>query len=108
MADLIDRISGEDGGKINLHRFVAAERLYALGVVTGAEIVSEFNLTGDELIQAIALKDEIDALSGAEAKILYVARVESVCMCIEDGDDTIYHDGGVVDKTKVLEDLLIS
>ena len=110
MADLIDRISGEatDRPKINLHRFMAAERLYALGVWTGAEIVAEFDLQGDELTQAGQLKAQIDAQVGAEAKALYILRVESVCMCLEDHDDTLYHTGGVVDKAQVYEDLLIA
>lgn len=111
MADLIDRISGEatDRPKINLHRFMAAERLYAFGEWTRAEIATEFDLQGDEATQGAALADNIDAETGASDKALYILRVESVCMCIEDGDDRLYHDqDGVVDKTKVVDDLLIS
>ncbi len=42
MADLIDRIAGttEDRPKINLHRLMALERLYALGEWTRAEIAT--------------------------------------------------------------------
>jgi hypothetical protein len=105
MADLIDRLSGEDGEKINLHRFIGAERLYALGEVTGAEIVADFALEGDALTQATTLKNKIDSYTDAQAKALYILRVESVCMCIEDDSDTLYHTAGVVNKTKVLEDL---
>ena len=109
MADLIDRISGEatDRPKINLHRFVGAERLYAFGIWTGAEIASEFDLQGDEATQGVQLKGQIDAQSGAENKALYILRVESVLMCVEDGEDTLYHSGGVVNKAKVYEDLNI-
>jgi len=65
MADLIDRISGEDGVKINLHRFVGVQRLYAFGAVSRAQVVAEFDLQGDEVTQAAALADKIDAETGA-------------------------------------------
>jgi len=45
---------------------------------------------------------------GATNKTLYILRVESIFMCIEDSSDTLYHSGGVVNKTKVYEDLLFS
>ena len=110
MADLIDRISGQtDRPKINLHRFMACERLYALGEWTGAEIVAEFGIEGDELTQAQQLKAQIDAAVGASNKTLYILRAESVFMCIEDGDDGLYHNqDGTINKSKVAEDLLIS
>jgi len=110
MADLIDRISGEatDRPKINLHRFIATERLYAFGEWTGAELVTEFDLQGDEATQAAQLKAQIDAQTGASNKALYILRVESVLMCIEDHDDTLYHSGGAVNKAQVYEDLSIA
>lgn len=109
MADLIDRLSGEavDRPKINLHRFMAAERLYAFGEWTRAQIATEFNLQGSEATQATQIADNIDAQTGATNKIIYIARVESVCMCLEDAGDGFYHASGVVNKTKVYEDLLI-
>jgi len=110
MADLIDRISGEDDTrpKINLHRFIAAERLYALGEWTRAQIAAEFDLQGAEATQGMQLADQIDAQTGAANKTLYILRVESVCMCVEDGSDGLYHTGGVVNKSKVYEDILIT
>ena len=115
MADLIDRISGASilqippRPKINLHRFVAVERLYALGEWSRAEVAAEFDLQGDEATQGGALADNIDAQTGASAKTLYILRVESVCMCVEDGDDTLYHNpDGTIDKAQVYEDILIS
>jgi len=108
MADLIDRISGEAGEKINLHAFMGAERLYALGELTGAEIVAAFGLEGDALTQANALKAQIDGLTGAEAKALYILRVESVMMLVEDRSNPLYWPGGVLDRARVLEDILIS
>jgi len=111
MADLIDRIAGTDDSrpKINLHRFIGAERLYALGEWTAAQLVAEFDLQGDELTQANQLKTKIDGETGAANKTLYILRVESVLMCLEDGSDRLYHDAAaVVNKTKVYEDLQIA
>lgn len=111
MADLIDRISGQaiDRPKINLHRFMAAERLYALGEWAGAEIAAEFDIQGDELIQAEQLRAQIDGILKIADKAIYVMRAESVMMCIEDGDDGFYHNlDGTINKTKVAEDLLIA
>jgi len=113
MADLIDRISGDaewqvpSRPKINLHRFMAAERLYALGECTGAQVAAEFDFQGNELTQATQLKAAIDSQSNVTNKILYVLRAESVLMCIEDHRDGLYHAGGAVNKAKVYEDLQI-
>lgn len=109
MADLIDRLSGEDQTrpKINLHRFIGVLRLYAFGEWARADIVSDFDLQGDEATQAAQLADKVDAETGVANKSLYVARVEAVAMCIEDHQDTLYHSGGLVNKTKVYEDLQI-
>ena len=110
MADLIDRLSGETTTrpKINLHRFMAAERLYAFGEWTRAQIATEFDLQGSEATQAGLLADKIDAAVGATNKTLYILRVESVLMCIEDHTDGLYHLAGVVNKAKVYEDLQIT
>lgn len=108
MADLIDRISGASSPtrpKLNLHRFMALERLYALGEWSRAQIATELDLQGDEATQ---LANKIDAETGATNKTIYILRVESVCMCIEDGQDTLYHTGGAVNKAKVYEDLQIT
>lgn len=111
MADLIDRIAGttDTRPKINLHRFMAAERLYALGEWTRGEIASEFDLQGDEATQAAQLADRIDAETGASDKAIYIMRVESVSMCVEDGTDRLYHNtDGSLDRPKIYEDLLIT
>ena len=115
MADLIDRISGASVDmapsrpKLNLHRFMGAERLYAFGEWTGAQIVTEFDLQGDELTQATQIKANIDAQVQPSNKALYILRVESVLMCLEDQGDRLYHDAsGVVNKAKVYEDLQIT
>jgi len=110
MADLIDRISGQtDRPKINLHRFIGAERLYAFGEWTRVEIAAEFDLQGDEATQAGQLADVIDDNVQPVNKALYILRVESVCMCIEDGNDGLYHNpDGTINKALVYEDLLIT
>jgi hypothetical protein len=112
MADLIDRISGVSEGegrpKIHLHRFMAAQRLYALGEWTRSEIATEFDLQGDEATQASHLADKIDAQTGTANKTVYVLRADAVFMCVEDGDDGLYHNAdGTVDKAQVQEDLLL-
>jgi hypothetical protein len=106
MADLIDRISGEAGEKINLHRFIGTQRLYAFGEWSRSDVATQFNLQGAEATQAAALADKIDAQPDANSKALYILRAESVMMCIEDMQDTFYHSGSSVNKTKVYEDLL--
>lgn len=110
MADLIDRISGEDETrpKINLHRFMAYERLYALGEWTRVQIGAALDLQGAEATQAGQIADQIDAQSNVTQKMIYIGRVESVCMCIEDHADTFYHSGGVVNKAQVYSDLQIT
>lgn len=111
MSDLIDRISGEATSrpKINLHRFMAAERLYALGEWTRSQIATEFDFQGDEITQATALADKIDAETTILGKTIYILRVESVCMCTEDTNDKLYHNADLtVNKTKVYEDLLFT
>ena len=114
MADLIDRISGEcrladpPRPKINLHRFIALERLYVLGVWSRAQIAVALDFQGDEATQGSQLADAIDGQSNLTNRVLYLMRVESVCMCVEDNEDTFYHSGGVVNKPQVYADLQIA
>ena len=110
MADLVDRISGEDDTrpKINLHRFMAYERLYAMGEWTRTQIATALDLQGAEATQAGQIADNIDGQSNINTKIIYIARVESVFMCVEDHGDTFYHSAGTVNKTQVYADLLIT
>ena len=116
MADLIDRIAGEGdhSRKINLHRWVGVQRLYALAEWTRAQIGAEFGITGnvDEERQATQIADKIDSFTGNNGprdKIIYIGRVEGVFMCLEDYSDRLYHNGnGTVNKAKVFEDLQIA
>ncbi len=111
MADLIDRLAGTTGSrpKLNLHRWIGVQRLYAFGEWTRTQIATEFDLKGDEATQAAVLADKIDAQTGASNKTLYILRVESVLMCLEDSTDRLYHNvDGTVNRAKVYEDLLIT
>lgn len=118
LADLIDRLSGDSEfmspprDKINSHRFMGVERLYALGEWTRSEIATEFDLQGNEAIQATQLADKIDSFTGANGpfnKAVYIGRVEAIAYCLEDRDDNFYHNqDGTVNKTKVYEDLQIT
>ncbi len=72
MADLIDRISGVDNTrpKINLHRFIGVERLYALGEWSRSQIVTEFDLQGSEATQAGQIADRIDSLYSVNSHMM--------------------------------------
>lgn len=108
MADLIDRMTfqSEVTGrpKISDHQFNAYLRLYALGLVTRLEVALAWNLQGDELTQANALADEIDAITGNDAKLAFVLRSDAVAMLL-DSNDPRYVTGEAINKTLVFDDL---
>jgi hypothetical protein len=118
MADLIDRLAGTpaletDGRpKINLHRWMGVQRLYTGGEWTRAQIVAEFGLQGGEATQAGQLADKVDSFTGGSGplnKVIYLGRIEGVLMCMEDGNDRLYHNAdGTLNRAKVLEDLQIT
>lgn len=112
MADLIDRVAHfEPRPKINLHRWIGAQRLYALGEWTRAQIGAEFGVIGfpDEERQATQIADVIDAQSNATQKMIYILRVEAVLMCVSDSDDRLYHTDAVTpNKAQIFADLLIA
>ena len=110
MADLIDRLAGTDETrpKIAVHQFTAGLVLYASGAVTGSEVAQDWDLQGAELTQANALAAAVDAKSTALLKTIYVLKVNSVCMLLEDTNDTIYHNpDGTINKARVAADLEI-
>lgn len=111
MADLIDRISGQDPlrPKINLHRWIGCQRLYALNELTRAQIATEFDLQGAEATQATQIANAIDGAGNATNKAIYVGRVEAVFYCVEDYEDKIYHNiDKTINKALVYSDLLIT
>lgn len=111
MTDLLDRLSGLDDTrpKINLHRFIGVERLYAMGEFSRTQIATEFNFQGAEITQATQIADNIDSKITLAEKVVYIARVESVCMCLEDALDTFYHSSPTaLNKPKCYEDLQIT
>jgi len=76
---------------------------------TRAEIAAAFDLQGAEATQAAALADRIDGQSVTNNKMLYILRVESVMMCLEDHEDRFYHNAdGTVNRAKIYEDILIT
>jgi hypothetical protein len=114
--DLIDRLAGiapikdpKTGiitKKIDTEIFIACYRGYAAGTITAAEIQIEFQFEGDELTQAIALKNNIDALSTKVDKIEYLLKVEAVAHLILRNDVQLYHtDDHAIDKARVINDL---
>ncbi len=111
MADLIDRISGADRlRKINSHRWIGVQRLYAMGEWTRAQVATEFGITGnpDEERQATQIATAIDSAGNNTNKMIYIGRVEAVLYCLEDSNDRLYHDiNGAVIKSKVYEDMQI-
>ena len=78
MADLIDRLSGHAGRKIDVAMFLTCYRGYAAGIVLAQEIQDLFRFEGDELTQATALKNKIDSLTTKIDKIEYLLKVEAV------------------------------
>ncbi len=116
MGDLIDRIAGTNRDvrhKINLHRWIGVQRLYALNEWTRAQIAADFDLIGfvDEERQATQIATVIDSFTGGNAslnKIIYIGRIEGVMMCMEDSNDRLYHNtDGTLNRPKILEDLQI-
>ncbi len=113
--DLIDRFSGEVDRtrKINSHRWIGVQRLYALGEWTRVQVGAEFDIIGhvDEERQATQIADRIDSFTGNNAafnKLVYIGRVEAVVYCIESFDDLLYHNiDSTVNKAKVFEDMQI-
>lgn len=116
MADLIDRFSGESlylvppRPRVNTHRWIGAQRLYTMGEFTRLQIATEFGIVGnpDEERQATQIANAIDGAGNLTNRIIYIARVEAVVMCLNDGEDRLYHNlDGTVNKTKTFEDLQI-
>jgi len=108
MADLIDRISGENVArpKILVVQFVGGFELYAMGLVTRQEVADDWDLQGDEQTQAIALADNLDAEAGINNKLIYLTKIHSISALIENDNDTMYHNpDGTVDKTRVIADM---
>jgi hypothetical protein len=108
MADLIDRISGEDDSrpKIFIAQFVGGFELYAMNLVTRQEVADDWDLQGDELTQAISLADNLDAEVGISNKLIYLTKIHAISALIENDNDTMYHNqDGTVDKVRVIADM---
>lgn len=105
MTDLIDRLSNEARSlgvkKIAIESFCSALTLYATGDMVAGEVVAGYNLVGDEITQANALRGVIDSKSTLAAKMIYLQKVFAVFYRLEDANDTAFHTSGVVNKSKV-------
>jgi hypothetical protein len=111
MADLVDRISGDDPARpgINVHRWIGVQRLYVMGLFTRADLAAEFDLQGAELTQGTQLADALDAQSNLNNKIVFISRIEAVLYCINDSEDGLYHNpDGSINKPKVYADMGIT
>jgi hypothetical protein len=89
MADLLDRIQGNDTAeaagrpKIPLEQFMAALGEYARSHFTRQQISTAFDLQGDEVTQAGLLADAIDSKTGAANKAVYVLEIRDVLALAE-------------------------
>jgi hypothetical protein len=74
---LIDPLEGEE--KLPVHQFMAALAEYKRGAVTGAQVVSAFNLSGSE---ATALQE---FLTNLDSDAINRAMIHDILMLGEDG-----------------------
>jgi hypothetical protein len=58
---LLDRLLGDEDPNLSVHAFAAALAEYERGAVTGAQVVSAFNLTGAEATRLQDFLDNIDS-----------------------------------------------
>ena len=109
MADLIDRITLDETHtgrpKMNNHAFSGWLRLYAEGLRNRGDVATAWDLQGDELTQANALADNIDAETGAVDKIRYVLLIDGIAMMLDGRDPEYVTLPATIDKVKVKADL---
>ena len=105
MTDLIDRIAGTNGAvKINIHHFTSQYTLVAEGIRTGAEVVAEFSLVGQEITDANAVLTELNSQSTVLKKIQYILKMDAVFISVEAGDSRYWTDG-IANKAIIKADL---
>ncbi|MHC4413228.1 MAG: hypothetical protein ACYSW6_09735 [Planctomycetota bacterium] len=108
MADLIDRISGQDETrpKLLIEQFVAGLELYALGLKTKFQVSQDWDLQGQEQSQANAIATAVDSAVGLSAKLQLLAKIRAISSLVEMDSDTIYHNqDGTVNKALVISDM---
>jgi hypothetical protein len=104
MADLFDRIAAiGDRPRIPMHQFVASMSLYALNEIpTAAEAFSNFDLIGDELIQAQSLVTTIDGIADLTLRMRHIEQTKSCFYLVSIREDTVYHnENGSLNKTRI-------
>ena len=57
---LLDRLLGTEEPKLPVHEFMAGLAEYKRGAITGAQVVSAFNLSGTEATQLQGFLDNLD------------------------------------------------
>lgn len=112
MADLIDRLTFDEAitGRPHIpsHTFSSYLGLYAFGLIADkADIVTAWDLQGDEATQANAIATEIDGLATAQEKHRFYDRVLVVVHLLNAGDQRYSIDrvAGTLNKTLVQTDL---
>ena len=83
---LYARFTSMGSDKITVHRFHAAYVEHLRGKLTAQQIVTAFNLTGDEQTEAQALVNAVNAAPDLAAKLTYVEAVHAVFLLVETGD----------------------
>jgi hypothetical protein len=58
---LIDRVLGQEEPKLPVHQFMAALAEYKRGAITGAQVVSAFNLSQAETTQLQSFLSRLDS-----------------------------------------------
>lgn len=83
---LYDRMMRFQEPKIPVHQFFSAMQEYALGNITGAQIISIFNLDAGEQTEALALYNRImteSAQNGSIARRVKALEFENVLILAE-------------------------
>lgn len=117
MADLIDRLS-EDSQitgrpEISAHHFTAYVVLWAVGHVTDQQMVSLFNLVGDELRQANQIKTTYNG-KNATTKLIYINAINALFIVLNSPPEMrintspYFNSDGTVIKSEIFSDLEIA
>jgi hypothetical protein len=77
---LLDRLSGAGAPKLPVHQFQGSLQLWALGLVTRANVISAFTISSDEESDLDFLKTKHDAALNKDA---FLKGVDSVLMLAE-------------------------
>lgn len=85
---LIERLIGLEEPKIPVHAFFSAVQEYAIGTITGQQVVEAFDLNAEEANEALAIYDRIMAepeSDGGMLRRLKGMELENVLILAESG-----------------------